>query len=45
MEIAVRLIEIGSIIGIDEGIIGFKGRSRPKLLEDIFYSGISISPA
>ncbi|KFA80179.1 hypothetical protein S40288_10055 [Stachybotrys chartarum IBT 40288] len=30
METAVRLVEIGSIIGIDEGIIGFKGRSRHK---------------
>jgi hypothetical protein len=31
MEIAVRLVEIGSIIGIDEGIIGFKGQSRHKV--------------
>ncbi|KFA80417.1 hypothetical protein S40288_10314 [Stachybotrys chartarum IBT 40288] len=31
MEIAVRHVEIGSIIGIDEGIIGFKGRSRHKV--------------
>jgi hypothetical protein len=31
METAVRLVEIGSIIGIDEGIIGFKGQSRHKV--------------
>ncbi|KFA80878.1 hypothetical protein S40288_09802 [Stachybotrys chartarum IBT 40288] len=31
VEIGVRLVEIGSIIGIDEGIIGFKGRSRHKV--------------
>ena len=31
METAIRLVEIGSIIGIDEGIIGFKGRSRHKV--------------
>jgi hypothetical protein len=31
MEAAVRLVEIGSIIGVDEGIVGFKGQSRHKI--------------
>ncbi|KEY74353.1 hypothetical protein S7711_09758 [Stachybotrys chartarum IBT 7711] len=45
MAIAIQLIEISSIISIDEGIIGFKGWSWHKLLEDTFYSGIGINPA
>ncbi|KFA68880.1 hypothetical protein S40285_10874 [Stachybotrys chlorohalonatus IBT 40285] len=31
MEVAVRLVEIGSIIGVDEAIIGFKGQSHHKI--------------
>jgi hypothetical protein len=31
MEAAIQLVEIGSIIGVDEAIVGFKGRSRHKI--------------
>src|SRR6478609_4055994 len=31
MEAAVSAVQIGSVIAIDEGIVGFKGRSRHKI--------------
>ncbi|KFA51173.1 hypothetical protein S40293_10265 [Stachybotrys chartarum IBT 40293] len=31
MEASVRLVEISSIVGVNEGIIGFKGQSRHKI--------------
>ncbi|KFA72402.1 hypothetical protein S40288_10172 [Stachybotrys chartarum IBT 40288] len=30
-EAAARFVEIGSLIGVDEGIVGFKGQSRHKI--------------
>ncbi|KAI9155774.1 PiggyBac transposable element-derived protein 4 [Paramyrothecium foliicola] len=31
METAIRLVEVGSVISVDEAIVGFKGRSRHKV--------------
>src|SRR6478735_10969267 len=31
METAVRLVEVGSVVSVDEAIVGFKGRSRHKV--------------